>query len=222
MDTNQTLKRQALDSLSGKWGKSVLAVFLFSVVSFALVLLTDPLLHIPGFFEETTLRDDIISDIRDTIINYVILMPLFIGTTWLFQSFVQGDRPSFGSIFSPFKRFWRYMLTGLILTVLLTFWTLLLIVPGIIKYYSYSQTLFILRENPDYTPLQAIRESKAKMHGNRSELFFLQLSFIGWALLVILTLGIGLFWLEPYFRTTMASFYELKIKRAGQNKINSS
>jgi uncharacterized membrane protein len=213
MNTNQTLKRDALDSLSGNWGKGVLAVFLFTVVSFALGLLTDPLLHIPGFFDETTLRDDIISYIRDIIINYVLLMPLFIGTTWLFQSFVQGDRPSFGSIFKPFTRFWRYMLTGLILTVLLTFWTLLLIVPGIIKYYSYSQTLFILRENPGYTPLQAIRESKAKMHGNRSELFFLQLSFIGWGLLAILTLFIGMFWLEPYFRTTLASFYERKIKQ---------
>ncbi|SNZ02482.1 Uncharacterized membrane protein [Terribacillus aidingensis] len=213
MNTNQTLKRDALDSLSGNWGKSVLAVFLFTIISFALSLLTDPLLNIPGVFEETTLRDDIISYIRDTIINYILLMPLFIGTTWLFQSFVQGDRPSFSSIFNPFTRFWRYMLTGLILTVLLTFWTLLLIVPGIIKYYSYSQTLFILRENPDYSPLQAIQESKAKMHGNRSELFFLHLSFIGWGLLAILTLFIGMFWLEPYFRTTLASFYERKIKQ---------
>jgi uncharacterized membrane protein len=213
MNTNQTLKRQALDSLSGKWGKSVLAVFLFSVISITLSRLTDPLLNMPGFFEDTTFRDDIISETRDTIIDYVLLMPLFIGTTWMFQSFVQGEHTSFGSIFKPFTRFWRYMLTGLILTVLLTFWTLLLIVPGVIKYYSYSQTLFILRENPDYTPLQAIRESKAKMHGNRSELFFLQLSFLGWGLLAILTLFIGMFWLEPYFRTTMASFYERKIKQ---------
>lgn len=214
MITNQTLKQDALDSLSGNWGKGVLAVFLFSVISTSLTLITNPLFGLPSLWEMTTFKEDIIGNIQSTLINYVLLMPLYIGTTWLFQSFVQGDRPPFGSIFSPFKRFWRYMLTGFILTVLLTFWTLLLIVPGIIKFLSYSQTLYILRENPDYSIFEAIRESKEKMQGYKMELFLLHLSFIGWALLSILTLFIGLFWLEPYIRTTMASFYELKIKQA--------
>ncbi|MFP7253684.1 DUF975 family protein [Terribacillus goriensis] len=215
MITNQSLKQDALDSLRGNWGKSVLAVFLFSVISFTIKLISNSWF---GFSivveEEITIKEETLRFVRDTLFDYVLLMPLFTGTTWLFQSFVQGDRPAFGFIFSPFKRFWRYMLTGLILTVLLTFWTLLLIVPGIIKYLSYSQTLYILRENPHYSIFEAIRESKEKMRGNKGRLFLLQLSFIGWALLTILTLGIGAFWLEPYFRTTMASFYELKIKQA--------
>lgn len=215
MITNQILKQDALDSLRGNWGKSVLAVFLFSVISFTIKLISNSWF---GFSivveEEITIKGETLSFVRDTLLDYVLLMPLFTGTTWLFQSFVQGDRPTFGFIFSPFKRFWRYMLTGLILTVLLTFWTLLLVVPGIIKYLSYSQTLYILRENPHYSIFEAIRESKEKMRGNKGRLFLLQLSFIGWALLTILTLGIGAFWLEPYFRTTMASFYELKIKQA--------
>ncbi|WP_366248302.1 DUF975 family protein [Terribacillus aidingensis] len=215
MITNQILKQDALDSLRGNWGKSVLAVFLFSVISFTIKLISNSWF---GFSivveEEITIKEETLRFVRDTLLDYVLLMPLFAGTTWLFQSFVQGDRPTFGFIFSPFKRFWRYMLTGLILTVLLTFWTLLLVVPGIIKYLSYSQTLYILRENPHYSIFEAIRESKEKMRGNKGRLFLLQLSFIGWALLTILTLGIGAFWLEPYFRTTMASFYELKIKQA--------
>lgn len=215
MITNQILKQDALDSLRGNWGKSVLAVFLFSVISFTIKLISNSWF---GFSivveEEITIKEETLSFVRDTLLDYVLLMPLFTGTTWLFQSFVQGDRSTFGFIFSPFKRFWRYMLTGLILTVLLTFWTLLLVVPGIIKYLSYSQTLYILRENPHYSIFEAIRESKEKMRGNKGRLFLLQLSFIGWALLTILTLGIGAFWLEPYFRTTMASFYELKIKQA--------
>ncbi|PAF20549.1 hypothetical protein CHH58_16770 [Terribacillus saccharophilus] len=212
---NRTLKQDALDSLSGNWGKSVLAVLLFSVISFIIKIITDSWFGFSTVVgEEITVKNESLSFVRDTLLDYVLLMPLFVGTTWLFQSFVQGDRPSFGFIFSPFKRFWRYMLTGLIMTILLTFWTLLLIVPGIIKYLSYSQTLYILRENPHYSIFEAIRESKEKMRGNKGRLFLLQLSFIGWALLTILTLGIGAFWLEPYFRTTMASFYELKIKQA--------
>ncbi|MFS0559227.1 DUF975 family protein [Terribacillus sp. 179-K 1B1 HS] len=213
MIDNQTMKHDALESLSGNWGKSVLAVFLFAVISTALTLLTNPLL---GLDEITTLKEDIIANIQGTLINYVLLMPLYVGTTWMLQSLVQGERPSFGFIFSPFRRFWRYMLTGLILVVLLTFWTLLLVIPGIIKFYSYSQTLYILREHPDYSPLDAIRESKEKMRGFKWALFVLQLSFIGWAILSIFTLFIGLFWLEPYVRTTMASFYELKIKQASK------
>lgn len=216
MIDNRTLKQDALDSLSGNWGKGVLAVFLFSVISFTIKIITNSWFGFSAVAgEDITIKEESLSFIRDTLLDYVLLMPLFVGTTWLFQSFVQGNRPSFGFIFSPFKRFWRYMLIGLILTILLTFWTLLLIVPGIIKYLSYSQTLYILRENPHYSIFEAIRESKEKMHGYKMELFLLQLSFIGWALLSILTLFIGLFWLEPYFRTTMASFYELKIKQAG-------
>ncbi|WP_170829582.1 DUF975 family protein [Terribacillus halophilus] len=162
MIDNQTMKHNALENLSGNWGKSVLAVFLFAVISTALTLLTNPLL---GLDEITTLKEDIIANIQGTLINYVLLMPLYVGTTWMLQSLVQGERPSFGFIFSPFRRFWRYMLTGLILVVLLTFWTLLLVIPGIIKFYSYSQTLYILREHPDYSPLDAIRESKEKIQG---------------------------------------------------------
>ena len=87
-------------------------------------------------------------------------------------------------------------------------WSLLLIVPGIIASFSYSQTFFIMAEDPNIDVFDAIDKSKAMMKGNKWKLFCLELRFLGWFLLAILTLGIGFFWLVPYAYTTSAKFYE--------------
>lgn len=80
--------------------------------------------------------------------------------------------------------------------------------PGIIKAFSYAMTPFILRDHPDLRYNGAIELSMAMMRGHKADLFWLYLSFIGWFLLCILTLGIGYFWLEPYMTSSMANFYE--------------
>ena len=86
-------------------------------------------------------------------------------------------------------------------------WTLLLIIPGIIKYFSYAMTPFILKDYPELSANKAIDLSRAMMKDRKFDLFYLILSFIGWYLLAILTFGIGFFWLVPYVQTSMASFY---------------
>lgn len=87
-------------------------------------------------------------------------------------------------------------------------WTLLLIIPGIIAAYSYSLVYYILVDEPNLKPLEALRKSKKMMYGNKAKLFYLGLRFIGWALLCVLTLGIGFIWLAPYIQATRAKFYE--------------
>lgn len=90
-------------------------------------------------------------------------------------------------------------------------WSLLLFVPGIVKGLAYSQTLYILIDNPELRPIDAIKESQQLMQGYKMQLFTLYLSFIGWAILSILTLGIGFLFLIPYYNLTIANFYlELK------------
>ena len=91
--------------------------------------------------------------------------------------------------------------------VYLTLWTLL-IIPGIIKSFSYSMTYFILNDHPEYTANQAITESRHMMNGHKMDYFLLCLSFLGWFILSILTVGIGFLWLAPYFYATSAAFYE--------------
>ena len=92
-------------------------------------------------------------------------------------------------------------------TIYIFLWTLLLIIPGIIKSYSYALTPYILVEHPEMSANEAIEESMRLMDGHKFDLFYLQLSFIGWAILSILSLGLGFFWLIPYQMTAQAAFY---------------
>ena len=85
---------------------------------------------------------------------------------------------------------------------------LLFIIPGIIKAFSYAMTPYILEENPELSANDAIDHSRAMMKGHKFDLFWLYLSFIGWFILCILTLGIGFLWLTPYMETSVAAFYE--------------
>ena len=87
-------------------------------------------------------------------------------------------------------------------------WSLLLVIPGIIKSYSYAMTSFILKDEPEMKNNAAIEKSMAMMEGNKMKLFMLDLSFIGWAILCIFTLGIGLLFLQPYVAISRAAFYE--------------
>lgn len=103
------------------------------------------------------------------------------------------------------------------LTVLFTtLWSLLFIVPGIIKALSYAMAPYIYAENGYFlTPLQSIDESKRIMQGHKAELFVLQLSFIGWFILSSLTCGILLIYVAPYYSAAMTNFYnEIKDKPA--------
>ena len=91
-------------------------------------------------------------------------------------------------------------------------WSLLFVIPGIIKGYSYSMAFYILAENPDMTAKEAITESREIMNGHKWELFVLGLSFILWAFAIVFTLGIAAIYVEPYMQLTIANFYH-NIKR---------
>lgn len=94
----------------------------------------------------------------------------------------------------------------------------LLIIPGIVKSYSYALTPYILKDHPELKFNAAIEESMRMMNGYKMKLFLLDLSFIGWALLTILTFGIGVLFLEPYVSASRAAFYEdLKAELSGRN-----
>ena len=90
----------------------------------------------------------------------------------------------------------------------LQLWFLLLIVPGIIKSFSYAMTPFILEENPELSANEAIDRSRAMMKGHKFDLFWLFLSFIGWIILAAIPFGLGFLWLTPYMETSVAAFYE--------------
>lgn len=121
----------------------------------------------------------------------------------------RGEEITFEMLFEGFsKRSLTLFLAYIIAFVRIFLWSLLLIVPGIIAAYSYSQVFFILADHPEYSASEAIEESKRIMMGNKWRYFFLTFSFIGWAFLSVFTLFIGYFFLTPYMYVSFAKFYD--------------
>ena len=149
------------------------------------------------------------SDYVSILISLFVLIPLAYGFNIAFLGFKRtGEAVKIEQLFDGFKDYSRVVLTNLLQGIYIFLWTLLLFIPGIIKSFSYSLTNFILKDYPELKYNGAIELSMAMMKGHKFELFCLSLSFIGWMLLGILTLGIGFLWITPYINTALAHFYE--------------
>ena len=124
-------------------------------------------------------------------------------------------------MFEGFHDYGRIFVTKLLQAVYTALWSLLLVIPGIIKSYSYAMTDFILKDEPEMKNNAAIEKSMVMMDGNKMKLFMLDLSFIGWAILCLFTFGIGFFFLQPYMQASHAAFYEdLKAQQGGNVEVN--
>lgn len=109
----------------------------------------------------------------------------------------------------------RNIISGILVTVFEFLWSLLFVIPGIVKSYSYSMTFYILQDRPELSANDAITESRKLMKGHKGKLFKLDLSFIGWYLLGLLCLGFGVLWVDPYHEMARAHFYqELKLENS--------
>lgn len=121
----------------------------------------------------------------------------------------QHDRQElrFSDLFSQFDRFGTGFAQHFLRILFTVLWTLLFIIPGIVKWLSYSMTPFILEEHPEMTASEAIKASMKLMDGHKMDLFILGLTFIGWQILACLTFGIGFLFLNPYMNAAYAAFY---------------
>ncbi len=139
----------------------------------------------------------------------VIGGPLTAGFIMFNLNYIRGNNGTFLNIFDSFKRFTDYFLTFLLKFAYVFLWTLLFIVPGIIKALSYSQALYIMYDNPGIGPKDALIMSEKMMDGHKMELFKLHLSFLGWHILGILTFGVlKVFYVGPYYNAALALYYE--------------
>ena len=118
-----------------------------------------------------------------------------------------GKETDFRDLFSMFDYFGTGFAQRFLRSLYVTLWSLLFIIPGIIKEYSYAMTPFILAEHPNLTASQAIQLSEQMMDGHKADLFILELSFIGWDLLAAVTLNLGNIALNPYKIAARATFY---------------
>ena len=152
----------------------------------------------------------IYSAVSSTGIGALILYgPLAIGFTSAFLTVSRKKTDmEVGEMFSVgFSDFGRNLLVGLMESIFVFLWSLLFVIPGIIKSYSYGMTEYIAVDNPDYDWKACIDASKEMMEGHKMELFLLDLSFIGWYILGSIPCGIGLFWVMPYHQAARTVFY---------------
>ena len=112
-----------------------------------------------------------------------------------------------GVLFSKFHIFGKALLLRILMSLFIFLWSLLLIVPGIIAAYRYAMAPYLMTQNPGMSPTEAINASKEMMKGHKGRLFCLNISFIGWMLLAVLSCGIGFLWLNPYMYAAEAAFY---------------
>jgi len=152
-----------------------------------------------------------------SLIRLIIGSPVTLGYCKYNLNLVdRNGKAQFSNIFSKFKYIGPAILMQLLRYIYIFLWSLLFVIPGIIKTYSYAMTAYIMSENPTMPVNDAITESRRLMDGNKWRLFCLQFSFIGWSILCAFTCGIGYLWLFPYEEAARAAFYrEIRFEKDG-------
>ncbi len=105
------------------------------------------------------------------------------------------------------KDFGRAILLGLLKSVFICLWSMLFVIPGIVKAYSYAMAEYIAVDHPEYSWKECIDSSKEMMNGNKWRLFCLDVSFIGWFIVSMFTCGLGALWVTPYAYMARTEFY---------------
>ena len=222
MKSNTDYKNAALAALKGNWWKGVLATVIYMAIMY---IAMGPYLYQTFQFQTvmtaasgTLSYPEMLAQMSKlsgylglyTLMMIFVIAPLSVGFFNAFrQLLVVGDREIPSNMFKiATKKYWHKVWGMFLMGLFVALWSLLFVIPGIIKVFSYAMTPFILEENPDLTANEAIDRSRAMMKGHKFDLFWLLLSFIGWAILCVFTLGIGTLWLTPYTQTSVAAFYE--------------
>lgn len=147
------------------------------------------------------------------LLNIFLLSPLEVGCK-RYMTMAREVKPQYSEMTFAFKNCYGNVVKTMFLRNLyIALWTLLFVVPGIVKSYEYRMVPYLMAEYPDMAPYEAFRISKEMMMGNKWEAFVLDLSFLGWNLLSAVTLGlVGIFYAGPYQMLTNSALY-LTLKR---------
>lgn len=139
----------------------------------------------------------------------LLLIPFTIAASGYYLNHIRGFNPEWKSLYKEgIDNYGSYLVTGVLVNVFTVLWSLLFVVPGIIKSLAYSQAKYVIHDNPRLKGKEAIEISKRMTNGFKGDLFSMYLSFIGWYILVGLTGGILSIYVTPYVETTAAMYYE--------------
>lgn len=183
---NKVLMMQARESLKGKWVVAITMVLVYTVIIIGLRF-------IPYV---------------GALVVALVSGPITFGLTLFWINISRNHEAKLSDISAGQGRYIDLIVTKILISWFTFLWTLLLIIPGIIASISYSMTYYIMVDDPEIKPMAAINKSKAMMYGYKWKFFYLNLRFLGWALLCLLTVGIGFLWLVPYMQVSIAKFYD--------------
>lgn len=217
MKSCKDYRDQAANKLSGKMAPVVTGTLIFMLIDLFVSLNTNsyqsvfqhlvrPEVLVPAFMNRFSWI------IFGSLISLLLVMPLTYTYETIFLRVARNEdfRNFTGLMFSNFnsKNYGRALELPFLTTVYVFLWTLLFIIPGIVKSYSYAMAFYISKDNPELSAEGCIRESRNMMDGYKGKLFLLDLSYIGWLLLCLLTCGILTLWVRPKMSAAHSLFYE--------------
>lgn len=210
-------RRIARENLSGRWLISALVCFVASLlggistsssIDISWTEDIEPLLS----YEQAQLLLPIVKGILfyaliAAIVSFIIGGVIELGLKRYFLNQHDGQQHEFKDLFSQFSNWGGAFCLRLLTSIYLALWSMLFVIPGIIKGYSYAMAPFIMTEHPEWGANECITQSRVIMDGHKFELFCLEISFIGWSIACIFTLGIGAPFLNAYTYAARAAFY---------------
>lgn len=215
MKTNKEYKDEALNALRGNWPQAILAAFAIMLLSELTYVITWGMdrLSVSQIVTKGEWVLPAIAGLGVVLIlayTFFLVLPVSVG---MINSYNRLYFKSEGSVLENMKNlafsdYGRSIAGMLMMSLVTSAYSLLLFVPGIIASLALFLVPYLLKDNPELPIMDTLRMSRKMMKGHKMQLFKLQLSFIGWIMLNVLTLGIGSLWLIPYMLTTLAAFYQ--------------
>ena len=191
------LKANAKEQLRGKWA-----------VAIATVLVANILIDSDVMYKVSEKFGLIGLSISCSLISLFLGGVISVGLCkFLLDMTTKREEPRFETLFSQFNIYLKTLGLNILITLSVCIGTILFIVPGIIVGLMFSQSYYILSEDPSKSITQCIKQSVDMMNGHKWDLFYLELTFIGWWLLTAITVGIAGLWVAPYVKVTETNFY---------------
>lgn len=201
MKQNSELRELAYNIVKEYWKPAVIATLVILILGYVYA----------GFYQLIMKGyGGAFSRLLEIAFSFGLLVPVSFAYSVAMLDFYRGEREgALQNVINYFRNdYKRCFSVGGLVAVYTCLWCLLLIVPGIIKSYSYAMTYYIAKDNPDLKAEEAIQASMKVMAGNKMKLFLLDLGFIGWFLLCCITFGIASLFVNPYVQLSHAAFYE--------------
>ncbi len=234
-EPSSNIRARGRSSLEGMWKPAVLGILIYGAILNIPPLVLDRIMgyprYMPAVFGDGEITID--SSPMSGIYVFVITGIFSVGIAMFFMSVVRRRQANPVDIFNGFEYALKSLGLFFMISLFTALWSLLFVIPGIIASLRYSQAFYILADDPSKNIMQCISESGEMMMGNKTRLFWLLLSFIGWGILAGLPSGIAravtdsfyaagfwsdililaaelpILWVIVYIHATEVNFYEM-------------